>query len=324
MRARAMIRLLFMMGAITWLGLVFTDIVVLLSTKISMEPDIPVWLPKLLLNLFILSLFYYYKFKIEHDEVLNFIDLLWRVFATGLIATVISLALRLVSYLLGNTKLPSDVVYIDLVYLINIWLMISFLILAFTAWKRLILYQKSKWLLRFWALFEYGLLISLLYNSFNFPRIDWLYIAMLVTFLLTGLGLSGNMNWVGYLKFRQKWTGLLLLLLTIFNLLYGSYTSTYYADIIERTSPSSADYRHHVFALSLIAFVTIYSVFPFLVILFNLPTTSVFEQKLEEVVNFQRISQSIQTEQSEESVYNILLETSVSSVFADAAWLEIT
>src|SRR5690606_13924038 len=108
MRARAMIRLLFMMGAITWLGLVFTDIVVLISIKNSLEPDIPVWLPKLLLNLFILSLFYYYKFKIEHDEVLNFIDLLWRVFATGLIATVISLALRLVSYFLGNTKLPSD------------------------------------------------------------------------------------------------------------------------------------------------------------------------------------------------------------------------
>lgn len=48
-----------------------------------------------------------------------------------------------------------------------------------------------------------------------------------------------------------------------------------------------------------------------------------FEQKLEEVINFQRISQSIQTEQNEESVYNILLESSVSAVFADAAWLEI-
>jgi serine phosphatase RsbU (regulator of sigma subunit) len=40
-------------------------------------------------------------------------------------------------------------------------------------------------------------------------------------------------------------------------------------------------------------------------------------------VNFQRLSQSIQTEQNEESVYNILLESSVSSVAADAAWLEI-
>src|SRR5690606_23176003 len=196
MRARAMIRLLFMMGAITWLGLVFTDIIVLISTRIDVEPDIPVWLPKLLLNLFILSLFYYYKFKIEHDEVLNFIDLLWRVFATGLIATVISLALRLVSYLLGDTRLTGHAVHIDLIYLINVGLMISNLTMAFTAWKRLILYQKSKWLLRFWAFFEYGLLISLLYNSFDFPFVEGVYITLLVTFLLTGLVLSGNMKWV--------------------------------------------------------------------------------------------------------------------------------
>lgn len=323
MRAKAMIRLLFMMGAITWLGLVFTDINILFSTVHQIDPDIPVWLPKLLLNLFILSLFYYYKFKIEHDEVLNFIDLLWRVFATGLIATVISLALRLVGYLLGGTKLTNHIVYIDLIYLINVGLMISFLTMAFTAWKRLILYQKSKWLLRFWAFFEYGLLISLLYNSFNFPYVEWVYVTLLVAFLLAGLVLSGNMKWVAYLNFRQKWTGLLLLLLTIFYLLYGFYTNSSYASIISSSSDNFADYRLHIFILSLISFVTIYSIFSFLVILFNLPTTSVFEQKLEEVVNFQRISQSIQTEQSEESVYNILLETSVSSVFADAAWLEI-
>jgi len=323
MRAKAMIRLLFTMGAITWLGLVFTDISILFSTVNNIEPDIPTWLPKLLLNLFILSLFYYYKLKIERDEVLNFIDLLWRVFATGLIATVISLALRLVSYLLGNTKLTGHVVYIDLIYLINVGLMISFLTMAFTAWKRLILYQKSKWLLRFWSFFEYGLLISLLYNAFNFPYVESVYITLFVAFLIAGLVLSGNMKWVAYLNFRQKWTGLLLLLLTIFYLLYGFYTNSSYASTISSTSANFADYRYHIFIMSLIAFVTIYSIFSFLVILFNLPTTSVFEQKLEEVVNFQRISQSIQTEQSEESVYNILLETSVSTVFADAAWLEI-
>ena len=311
------------MGAITWLGLVFTDISILLSTTNSQEPDIPYWLPKVLLNLYILSLFYYYKFKIEHDEVLNFVDLLWRVFATGLVATVISLFLRLLIYLMGNTKLTSHPVFIDFVYLVNVGLMISFLTMAFTAWKRLILYQKSKWLLRFWAFFEYGLLISLLYNSFNFPFVEGFYITLLVAFLLAGLILSGNMKWVAYLNFRQKWTGLLLLLLTIFYLLYGFYTSSTYASSILEVSSHFVDYRYHIFIFSLISFVTIYSLFSFLVILFNLPTTSVFEQKLEEVVNFQRISQSIQTEQNEESVYNILLEASVSTVFADAAWLEV-
>ena len=201
--------------------------------------------------------------------------------------------------------------------------MIGFLMMAFAAWKRLILYQKSKWLLRLWAFFEIGLLISLVYNSFKFPLVEWLYGTLLGIFVVVGLVLSGNMKWVAFLNFRQKWTSLLLLLLTVFYLLYIIYTNSSLSESIGNSSPYFTEYRYHIFILSLIVFVTIYSIFSFLVILFNLPTTSVFEQKLEEVVNFQRISQSIQTEQSEESVYNILLETSVSSVFADAAWLEI-
>jgi serine phosphatase RsbU (regulator of sigma subunit) len=131
------------------------------------------------------------------------------------------------------------------------------------------------------------------------------------------------MKWVAYLNFRQKWTSLLLLLLAIFYVMYLFYTTNAQAIAAFGEGKGFVDHRFHLFFLSLFIFVTVYSSFSFLVILFNLPTTSVFEQKLEEVVNFQRISQSIQTEQSEESVYNILLETSVSTVFADAAWLEI-
>lgn len=323
MRTKAITRLLFTVGVITWLALLLTDLSILFSTVNGIKPDIPVWLPGVILNLFILSLFYYYKLKIERDEVLNFVDLLWRVFATGLIATVTSLALRLVEFLLNDTKLTTHIVFQDLIYMINLGLMISFLMMAFSAWKRLILYQKSKWLLRLWAFFEFGLLISLIYNSFKVPLVEWLYGTLLGIFVVVGLVLSGNMKWVAFLNFRQKWTSLLLLLLTVFYLMYIFYTNSSLSERIGNTSPYFTDYKYHVFILSLIVFVTMYSIFSFLVILFNLPTTSVFEQKLEEVVNFQRISQSIQTEQSEESVYNILLETSVSSVFADAAWLEI-
>src|SRR3954462_11481850 len=150
MRTKAIIRLLFMVGVITWLALVFTDISIVLSATNNIKSDIPFWLPAIILNLYILSLYYYYRLKIERDEVLNFVDLLWRVFATGLIATVISLALRLVEYLLNDTKLTTHIVFKDLIYMINLGLMISFLTMAFAAWKRLILYQKSKWLLRLW------------------------------------------------------------------------------------------------------------------------------------------------------------------------------
>lgn len=323
MKTKALARLLFAVGIITWVALLFTDISVVFSVKNNLPPEIPTWLPGAILNLYLFTLYYYYKLKIDRDDQLNFVDLLWRVFATGLVATVLSLLLRLVEYMLGATALTGHIIYVEVIYLINLGLMTSFLLAAFTAWKRLILYQKSKWLLRLWAFFEYVLLISLLYNNFIFPSIEWLYNIVLGILVVVGLVLSGNMKWVAYLNFRQKWTSLLLLLLTVFYLLYGFYTNSSLAQGVSGSEIGFADYRNHIFIQSLMAFVTVYSIFSFLVILFNLPTTSVFEQKLEEVVNFQRISQSIQTEQSEESVYNILLETSVSSVFADAAWLEI-
>src|SRR5687768_4664675 len=130
-----MSRLLFSVGVISWLAFLFTDISILLSSVNNIKPDLPVWLTGIILNLFIVSLFYYYKIKNERDEVLNFVDLLWRVFATGLIATVISLGLRLIEYLLGDTTLTRHIVFRDLVYIINLGLMIGFLMMAFAAWK---------------------------------------------------------------------------------------------------------------------------------------------------------------------------------------------
>ena len=323
MRAKALIRITFLGAFIAWLALIFSDVTILFSDIRGLTPDVPVWLPRFMFDLYVLCLFVYYKFKIEKEESLNFTDLLWRVFATGLVATVGSLGLRLVLFLLGNTALASNVLFIDVVYHINLALFLGFLLAAFTSWKRLILYQKSKWLIRIWNVFEFALLFALLYDSLNSVAEGTL--GTIIALLLGGLGLvlTANMKWVAYLNFKQKWTSLLLLLLAFFYLGYFFYTTTRLADLIGIQSTSFLDFRGHTFSLSIFGFVMVYSLFSFLVILFNLPTSSVFEQKLEEVVNFQRISQSIQTEQSEESVYNILLESSVSSVFADAAWLEI-
>lgn len=323
MKTRALTRLAFLGATITWLVMVFADVTIMFSDLKGLTPDVPVWLPRVLLDLYILCIFYYYKFKIERDESLNFTDLLWQVFAIGLVATVISLSLRLLDFLLGSTKLSSNIFFIDVEYLINLGLLLSFLIAAGTCWKRLILYQKSKWLIRGWMVFEAALLVVLLSDNLQFFLREWLLTAISIFTGLLALVLSANMKWVAYLNFKQKWTSLLLLLLSFFYLGYFFYTVNRLSDTIGLQSTAFLDFRSHVFNVYLFSFVMLYSIFSFLVILFNLPTSSVFEQKLEEVVNFQRISQSVQTEQSEESVYKILLESSVSSVFADAAWLEI-
>jgi len=323
MRTKAITRITSLGAAVCWLVLVFSDVTVIFSDLKGLNPDVPRWLPRVMLDLYVICLFYYYKFKIEKDESLNFTDLLWKVFATGLVVTVISLSLRLFLNFLGSDKLLSNVLFADFIYQVNLGLFISFLMAAFTSWKRLILYQKSKWLIRLWIAFEITMFFVLIYDSLNITFTETLFQVILVGLGLMALVLSANMKWVAYLNFRQKWTSLLLLLLAFFYLGYFMFTVTNASEKLAEQSPAFISFGTHVFNLALFIFVITYSTFSFLVIVFNLPTSSVFEQKLEESVNFQRISQSIQTEQSEESVYNILLESSVSSVFADAAWLEI-
>lgn len=323
LKTKAIIRLAFLGSIVAWLVLLFSDLTVLFSDMKGLPAGVPLWLPRVMLDAFIVCLFYYYKFRVERDESLNFTDLLWKVFATGLIATVVSLVFRLVHNLLGTTTLTSNILFTDFIYQINLGLFISFLLAAYTSWKRLILYQKSKWLIRTWMVFELCLFAVLVYDSFHISIPETVTTLILIFIGLLVILLSANMRWVAYLNFKQKWTCLLLLLLTFFYLGYFIYTVTRLSESINTQATLFLDFNSHIFNLCLLAFVLVYSTFSFLVILFNLPTSSVFEQKLEEVVNFQRISQSIQTEQNEESVYNILLESSVSAVFADAAWFEI-
>jgi len=337
-KTKALARFAFLAASVAWLVMVFSDVTIILSGLKDLTPDLPTWLPKVMLDLYVISLFYYYKFKIERDESLNFTDLLWRVFATGLVATVLSLTLRLLDFLLGSTPMLSrNPYFIEVQYLINLGLFLSFVLAAFISWKRLILYQKSKWLIRGWTFFEVALLIVLVSNIGQPLQQAWLITAIGILTGFLALVLSANMKWVAYLNFRQKWTSLLLLLLAFFYLGYFFYTTNHLSEELTIVVSNPKEYtpeisgplnkfltfHDHVFIVYLFAFVVLYGLFSFLVILFNLPTSSVFEQKLEEVVNFQRISQSVQTEQNEESVYDILLESSVSSVFADAAWLEI-
>ncbi|MEL7001298.1 MAG: PP2C family protein-serine/threonine phosphatase [Bacteroidota bacterium] len=225
--------------------------------------------------------------------------------------------------MIGNTGLAQNVVFLDFIYLVNLGLLCGFLISTFVVWKRLILYQKSKFLLTAWRVFEYALILSLLYNALPIPQVgnfQEIYTGILI---LMGLFLSANMKWVAYLNFKQKWKSILLIVLAMFYLGYFSFTLLYSSLEISETVTQFINFNDNVFIVSLMTFIFIYSLFSLLVILFNLPTSSVFEQKLEEVVNFQRLSQSVQTEQNEERVYDILLESSVSTVFADAAWIEV-
>jgi sigma-B regulation protein RsbU (phosphoserine phosphatase) len=275
--------------------------------------------PRIFFLLFVVSTFIFYRMKVTKAETVNFIDLLWKIFITGLVTTVGALIIRFFIYAFSATSLGQNAIMINILYHGLVALIVIFLISSLVVWKRLILYQKSKNLLQLWSFFEYALVISLIFDLMGHEFKSQMYMYALI--FVTGFSfiLSLNLKWIAYLNFKQKLKSILFILLSGIYLYHFITTLISFKD----TGHLIFDLYDNVFIIGVFIFCFLYTGISVLVTLFNLPTSSVFEQKLKEAVDFQKLSQAIPRGQTEEQTYDILLESSMSAVFADAAWLEI-
>lgn len=298
--------------------MVASGLMLTFSQSNDIPTGIPIFLPFLSFIIFFISLYVFYHYHLGRLKNANLQDLLWKVFVTGLIATILSFGLKLFEFLFRNHKVGENPLFINFIYFLNLGLILAFLLSTFVVWERFIFYQKSKRLIYSWRFFIYLLLISLflifLQIGFDNPVF---YIFIGISFL-SSIYFSVNLKWVPYLNYRQKWKSILLFLLIVVYLGYFfSQIKSYSNDILV------LDLFVNITTLSVFLFVIVYGITSVLVLLFNLPTSSVFEKKLEEIINLQRLSQSRNTGKNKEEVYEILLESSVSAVMADAAWLDI-
>jgi sigma-B regulation protein RsbU (phosphoserine phosphatase) len=313
------IRLVFLLGLLSWFLFSFFDIYFILLKRYEMEETYVEILPQVFLSLFIISTLTYYRYIISKAESINFIDLLWRVFITGLVTTIISLGIRFIFNLYADTTFIKNPLTVNFFYHIYIGLVVIFLISTFVVWKRLILYQKTKALIRWWNAFEYLLLGSLIFDFLGYQYLSIPFDIPLGVIGAFALVLSFNLKWIAYLNFKQKWKSILFILLSGIYLYHFILNLSLYSD----TGKLIYDLFDRVFIISLFLFIMIYAVISILVTLFNLPTSSVFEKKLKEAVDYQKLSQSVPAGQSEKETYEILIDSSMSAVFADAAWIEI-
>ena len=269
--------------------------------------------------LFIISIFIFYRMKVTKAETVNFIDLLWKIFITGLVTTIGALIIRFFIYAFSATSLGQNAIMINILYHGLVALIVIFLISSLVVWKRLILYQKSKNLLQLWNFFEYTLGVTLIFDLLDHEFKSATYMYALIFVIGFSFVLSLNLKWIAYLNFKQKLKSILFILLS------GIYLYHFFTTLIafKDTGHLVFDLYDNVFAIGVFIFCFLYTAISVLVTLFNLPTSSVFEQKLKEAVDFQKLSQAIPRGQTEEQTYDILLESSMSAVFADAAWLEI-
>jgi len=308
-----------LVAILTWLSLLFVDITRIFGLLNQLESGVSPEVSFILEITFFIMVYIFFNHSIARNERNEFLNLIWRGASTGLLALGVSLLIRLFYYLLGDSRLATDPLLKNFFYHINFALTTLFLISCTLLWKRLILYQKTKKIVQQWQAFEILLLVSMFFIFFNKNTLDYSFLFGLVFITIFSISLSINLKWIPYLTFKEKWKSILFLFIILLATSYLFVEVLSYSD----SKVILVNLTDNLFLIGLFSFVFFYTLFSFLVTLFNLPTSSVFEQKLVEAINFQRLSQSIKPGQSENQVLDILVDSCMSASYADAGWLEL-
>jgi phosphoserine phosphatase RsbU/P len=313
-------KLSLLLAILVWLGLLFVDLVRLFGMINQLDSGIAPEITWILEILFFFMVYSFYTYSIAKNLQNDFLNLIWRAASTGIFASGTSLLIDLFYFSLGSSKFAEEPFLRNFFYHVNFALTTIFLISTALLWKHLILYQKNKRVVQQWQAFEFAMLVAMFFVFFNKNNLDYSFIFGLVLLFGVSVVLSGNLKWIPYLTFKEKWKSLLFLFLILLSIGY------LFSRIIAYSNSTiyQVNLTDNLFLIALFTFIFLYALFSFLVTLFNLPTSSVFEQKLTEAINFQRLSQSIQPDDNEEHVLDILLDSCMSASYSDAAWLEMS
>ena len=312
-------RISLLLAIIVWLALVLVDLVRIFGMINNLDSGISEEVTWILEILFFIFVYLVYRRIFWKTRQSDFLTLIWRGVSNGLFAAAAGLLTVLFYLAFGESKIGTDPFLKNVFYHINFAWTSAFLISTALLWKHLILYQKNKQVVNQWQVFELSMLGALFFVFFNNNNFDYSFLFGLVILLIISILLAGNLKWIPYLNFKEKWKLLLFLFLILLCAGFLFYRVLNFGNE-ERIQINLTD---NLFLMALFGFVFAYGLFSFLVTLFNLPTSSVFEQKLTEAINFQKLSQSIQPEESEEQVLDILLDSCISASFSDGAWIEL-
>ena len=295
----------------------------------EIQQILPIWIKGFLFNAFLLCTFFTIRrIDVQKDDNEDFYGFLWKAFGSSIVSVVLSLMLTVfisiaLNYLLEHTMLYSFIYHVDF------GLFVGFLLTAYHKWKHLITYQANKFMRTLMKTFEYTLFVTLVFHFFGFEFfLPYSYIILVFLFLMT-LVLSINIRWVAYLDFNQKIRSILLLLVIFGVQFYFLFEFVRYDSMTQQGTDTQSitnlviDLQYSVFFVSTFIFTGTYTVSSALLLLFNLPTSSVFEKKIGELASFQKLSESLLSGDNEKEVYKVLLESAIQTLHADAAWLEI-
>ncbi len=308
-----MYRLFLSVNLISWLLLLATRLLAW-AGFVRIEGDAwNFYLKGLLLNFYLLLLYFYYQAKMHESDKNSLVERLGKLFVVGLSTTIVDFALHMVVVYFKPYKEVGEILYHA-----SVGVGMVFLTQAYMLWKYMILQPKTEKIVKQWHLFEYVLLISLLFNFFEFSFDDVPFLLAMLVILGVASPFAFHLRWVAYLNSKEKWQSIFFLSFIVIFSYYFFYTVVQHTQNVYYTN-----LMHSVYVLTVLVFVLFYGIFSVLVILFNLPTSSVFEQKLEEITGFQRLVMVLQNGEKEEQIYEALIDSTMRAVEADAGWVEI-
>ncbi len=293
------------------------------------QQNLPIWIKGLLFNAFLLCTFFTIRrIDVQKDDNEDFYGFLWKAFGSSIISVSFSLMLIIFISVASSYLLEHTLLY-NFIYHVDFGLFVGFLLTAYHKWKHLITYQANKFMRTLMKTYEYTLFFTLFFHFFGFEFFDPYSQIILLFLILMTFVLSVNIRWIAHLNFNHKIRSIGLLLIILAVQVYFLFDFLHYYDLSKGKIPAQTvenlvfELQNSKFFIATFIFTGTYSITSALLLLFNLPTSSVFEKKIGELASFQKLSESLLSGDNEKEVYKVLLESAIQTLHADAAWLEI-
>lgn len=300
---------------------VFSQGSILRTNMLVLPPYLPEYLIFIAYTVFFAVNTFVIERFIRQIEKFNVIDLLWKLLVIGITGISITFLFRILQdYMKGDVLHPE--VY-GIAVSVNLYSLFVFLLSAIFIYRKLILYQKNKRKVQFWRAFQVVLLFAVVRIFMeDGPDLTNLMLSIILpAFFLLAMLLAANVNWSAYLNINQKLRSLFLIF--IIGLLFMAYYYSFPFDALHKVGGFLELMSSRFLFLGLVfLFPLIYTLFSGLVLIFNLPTSSVFEQRSSELATIQAINQSIQANLEIDKILKTLMDASWLTSNATGGWIE--
>ena len=262
--------------------------------------------------------FSFFRLEIQHVSTINgLLEIIWKGFITSVVFFGLVFVIRTMDVWNMTAHYEAKDFVSALAYHLVGMSLIVFQGSIYYVFQRLTFYPKVKSILHYWKWFEYYLSAVLLIGVFFVEPPTYVLFFFLGVTMLLAIVATVRLKWVVYLDFKQKLQALFMVSSIFLMGLYflQLFIGQDFKDKIPFVISSN------LFIYCQFAFFGVYSLFTILILLFNLPTTGVFEKKFEEVQMFQLLSDTLQRGKDRGQILHLLLESCSTVSLADMGWI---